>query len=38
MDGQDENGIESEEDEGVDSYGFAVGLHAPELQLPAVSR
>lgn len=35
---QDENGIESEKDESVHSYGLAIRLHAPKLHLPAVSR
>ncbi|CAN6572436.1 unnamed protein product [Malus baccata var. baccata] len=38
VDDQDENGIENEEEESVDSDGLAVGLHAPKLQRLAVSR
>ncbi|KAM1111755.1 hypothetical protein ACFX19_045388 [Malus domestica] len=38
VDGQDENGVQTEEDESVDSYGLAVGLHVPKLHLLAVSR
>ena len=36
--GHDEDGIESEEDECVNEYGFAVGLHPTELKLLPVSR
>lgn len=28
---KNEDGVKNEEDEGVNSYGFAVGLHAPEF-------
>ena len=38
MEGEDENGVESEEDESVDGDGFAVGLHAAELHGAAVAR
>ncbi|KAK4272197.1 hypothetical protein QN277_020785 [Acacia crassicarpa] len=35
---QKKDGVDSEEEEGVDEDGLAVGLHASELQLLAVSR
>ncbi|KAK3183824.1 hypothetical protein Dsin_031110 [Dipteronia sinensis] len=38
MDGQDEDGVESEEDKSVNSNGFAVSLHASKLKLFVVSR
>lgn len=38
MDGQDENSIDDEENEGVYSDGLAVGLHAAELHVPVVAR
>ncbi|XP_054801533.1 uncharacterized protein LOC129305559 [Prosopis cineraria] len=38
VESQEKDGVESEEDEGVNEDGFAVGLHASELQLLAVSR
>ncbi|PON88192.1 hypothetical protein TorRG33x02_160210, partial [Trema orientale] len=31
IDDQDENGTKGEEDEGVDSYDFAIGLYAAKL-------
>ncbi|MED6223059.1 hypothetical protein PIB30_070324 [Stylosanthes scabra] len=34
----DDDGVESEEDESVNENGFAVGLHAAELELLAVAR
>ncbi|KAG4938343.1 hypothetical protein JHK87_044313 [Glycine soja] len=36
--GEDEDGVEREEDERVDENGFAVGLHATELKLLPVPR
>lgn len=38
MDGQDENSIENEEDNGVHRNRFAVGLKASELHQPVVTR
>lgn len=37
-DGEDENGVDAEENQRVYRNGFSIGLHAPELQLLAVSR
>lgn len=38
MNGEDEDGVDGEEDESVDGDGLAVSLHAPKLHLLAVSR
>ncbi|KAG6410156.1 hypothetical protein SASPL_128206 [Salvia splendens] len=38
MNGEDENSVDDEENEGVDCDGLAVGLHAAELHVAVVSR
>ncbi|KAG6390098.1 hypothetical protein SASPL_151578 [Salvia splendens] len=38
MNGEDEDSVEDEEDEGVDSDGLAVGLHGAELHVAVVAR
>lgn len=38
LDGEDEDGVDGEEDESVNSNRLSVSPHAPELQLLAVSR
>lgn len=38
VEGEDEDGVEDEEEESVESYGLTVGLHASELHGPGVPR
>lgn len=38
VDDEDEDGIDGEEEKGVNSYGLSVGLHAPKFQLFVVTR